>query len=689
MFITDAARRILGLIDVEVISRQNGYAQIKISGIRGDLLSRDLQFYFNTSRVAKYMFDKLTGNYILFPAFFALEVLEIMERIINTSRANYTSRHTAKKIRDALLEGTWLSRLDGHDYTPRLNLKHLNRFARPPLPHQASWLTRFDEITYRFGLNGAIFDGVMGSGKTIAGLYLSECCEADTTIILTPKNAMDRVWLTTLRDELLYKPTIWRSDNPTPFKNERYVVVHYEAMGALAPIAEQLGNRGKRVCLIVDESHNFSDMKSQRTKLLIDIAHACKSEFIDLQSGTPFKAIGAEIVAPLFVIDPTFNDNIAERFKKLYAASATEALELLKRRLGHISHKVVKEELNLKPPIIQNIPVKSPNGNKYTLETVGAEMLQFVRERGEYYKARKVEDEGMFLDMLENFRKNHALNGHDAKEYNQYLTDLKIIRRGDLRQAKDEIVRANAYERNVIIPRLPQGEAKIFKEVKTIYKYVVLKIQGECLGQILGRRRMECSTEIARSLDYDRYIQSTVKKSLVYTIYVQALETARDTVMEKGYNPLAVYGETNKNLNAIINDFDRDPKLNPLIATFHSLSTAVPLTMADVMVMIDTPFRDYIFQQAIARINRLGTTTQTYVYIAGLDTDGAPNLSTRTIDILKWSQSQIEKITGVASPFEITDTQVSMEGLAMANEALKDMHLVELDLETAFMAKLV
>jgi hypothetical protein len=352
-----------------------------------------------------------------------------------------------------------------------------------------------------------------------------------------------------------------------------------------------------------------------------------------------------------------------------------------------VSHKVVKEELNLQPPIIQNIPVKSPNGDKYTLETVGAEMMQFVRERGDYYRSRKAEDERTYLEIITHFENNY-IDRHGTTDFRQYVQDVKIIRRGDLRAAKEELVRANAYERNVILPRLSAADQKTFKEVKTIYKYVMLKIQGECLGQVLGRRRMECSVEIAKALDYDRYIQSTVKKSLVYTIYVQALEAARDTVTDKGYTPLAVYGETNKHLSSIIKDFERDPKINPLIATFHSLSTAVPLVMADVMIMIDTPFRDYIFQQAVARINRLGTTSQCYVYIAGLDTDGVPNLSTRTIDILKWSQSQIEKITGVASPFEITDTQVSVEGLSMANEMMKDEHLVELDLETAFMAKL-
>ena len=108
------------------------------------------------------------------------------------------------------------------------------------------------------------------------------------------------------------------------------------------------------------------------------------------------------------------------------------------------------------------------------------------------------------------------------------------------------------------------------------------------------------------------------------------------------------------------------------------------MTMADVMVMIDTPFRDYVLQQTIARINRLGTTTQTYVYIAALDTGNEPNLSSRTIDILRWSQSQIEAITGVKSPFEITDDQYSFESLKTAGYD----YSMENDLESYFLDRL-
>ena len=687
MFIVDSARRLFGIVDVEVITRPRAHTQVKISGIRGDLLSKDLQYYFNTTRVAKHMFDKITSSSVVFPAFFALEVLAVMDKIIDAPRTNYTSRRTANTVKEALLEKTWLVRLEEKDFPHRLNLRKLELFKLQPLPYQQTWLERFEEASYRFTLNGVILDGAPGAGKTMMGLYISECAEVDVTIVVTPKNAIDRVWADTLNHKLNYQPTIWRSDRPSVYKGERYCLVHYEYLEQSLAMVRELHKKNKRVCVVVDESHNFNDLKSARTQYVIQMCQETKSEYIVLQSGTPFKAIGAEIIPALYCIDPTFSDDLAERFKKLYAASATEALTLLQRRLGYITHKEHKEELNIAPPIIQNVKVKSANGTKYTLESVAAEMQQFIRERGEYYRSRKADDEKAFLEILEQFELNNPSKADTA--YKQYLSDLKTIRRGDLRAAKDEIVRANSFERTVILPNLSSEDAKVFKEVKTIYKYVVLKIQGECLGRIVGRRRMECSVEIARSVDYDKFIESTTKKTLVYTIYVQALEAARDTVIASGYKPAMVYAETNKNLAAIVSDFERNPEVNPLIATFHSLSTAVPLVMSDTMVMFDLPFRDYQLQQAIARINRIGATTQTYVHICILDTDNAPNMSTRTVDILKWSQSQIEKITGVAPPFEVTDTQMSVEAFGILGKAMGDQHFVELDLESAFMDKLV
>lgn len=109
---------------------------------------------------------------------------------------------------------------------------------------------------------------------------------------------------------------------------------------------------------------------------------------------------------------------------------------------------------------------------------------------------------------------------------------------------------------------------------------------------------------------------------------------------------MGVYGEYTKNLSKIVESFKVDPEINPLVTTYDSLSTAVPLVVANTIIMINLPFRSYIKEQAIARINRLKQDTQTYIFEVSLDTGDKPNLSTRTIDILEWSKKQVQFIMG-------------------------------------------
>jgi hypothetical protein len=67
----------------------------------------------------------------------------------------------------------------------------------------------------------------------------------------------------------------------------------------------------------------------------------------------------------------------------------------------------------------------------------------------------------------------------------------------------------------------------------------------------------------------------------------------------------------------------------------------------------------------VARCKRLGQDEDVYVYDIVLDTGEAPNISSRTIDIMTWSRSQVDEILG----FE--NTQL------IAAEALQEMSPVE------------
>ena len=127
---------------------------------------------------------------------------------------------------------------------------------------------------------------------------------------------------------------------------------------------------------------------------------------------------------------------------------------------------------------------------------------------------------------------------------------------------------------------------------------------------------------------------------------------------------------TNKDLPQIVNEFGLNDDLNPLIATYQSLSSAVPMVMANNSLMMNTPFRSYEMEQAIARTDRIGQTEDVYVTTVLLDTKGEPNISTRSNEIMEWSRQQVEEILGIktAPNISLESLEYSLDDPEFSNE---------------------
>lgn len=670
-----------GISVTQIVTSKESF--IRITGFRTYYFIKEMEALYRTSRISKYMFRKVSPGYVEIPSFFALEFDKVLSEM--RSRGHTSVRWTAMRVQSALRNSSWIKDIDiAPEAVPKtLNLAHLRKFKYQPLDYQQKFLQEYDHLTYRLKLNGVLLDAVMGSGKTNMALYLAECCEAEKVVVLCQKNSIHNVWSKTVVEQITPAPSIWTTESGRPYRGEKYLIVHFEALGDATELVTELGKKHK-LCVIADECHHFNELNTKRTQEMIAIFKGSRTRHGILQSGTMFKAIGAEIVAAMYAIDPTFDEDLAGRFKRLYSASATEVLTLLRYRLGFFTYKVVKEQVGLGAPETEVLMVTTPDAYKYTLAEVSKAMKEFIAERVAYYDSRKDSDYSQYERITRNFAKQLRLP-EEIEGYRHYQGDVAIIRRGDLMNSREEIKASNDYERRYIIPTLSPDDKKIFEEVKTIYKYVVLKIQGECLGKVLGRFRIDACISIAKAFNYSKYIESTEKKTLVYTNYVESLQAAKDTLENLGYETATAYGATNKDIDATIKLFESKPEINPLLATFKSLSTAVPLTMADVLIMLDVPFRDYVAQQTIARIHRLGKDTQTRVYICKLDTGTEPNISGRTLDILQWSQAQIEAITGVKPPFAIDEKTIAVESSVRLREPLD---IVDGRLEEVFMKPL-
>lgn len=209
----------------------------------------------------------------------------------------------------------------------------------------------------------------------------------------------------------------------------------------------------------------------------------------------------------------------------------------------------------------------------------------------------------------------------------------------------DLIKNVNEFEKAIILPVLKGEEKQNFREAAVVLKYPMLKVRGEVLGKVVLGARIECHKEMAKVLNYE-ILNSTSAKSIIMSSYIDVCEAAYDASKKAGFNPVKIYGEETKNQTANISKFIEDDKTDPAIGTYKSISTGHHLVVADLVLLMDVPFRTYTLDQAIARVYRMGQKNIVHILYTKLDTGEDYNINSRNIDILKWAKDAVEEITG-------------------------------------------
>lgn len=629
-------KRTLGVVYAEEVQDQ-----ITLYSLRSDLLRGDLMRAWSTSRIESNMFSEIGRTKIRFPAFFAPDVHYILQTLQAKDKAARTNkRHLSDAVR-ALEESTWLRKLTA-PITSKLNRAALSKFYKSPLPHQDEFFGIYDRCTQAYNLRGYLLSARAGSGKTLTNLMLAEMLGADNVVIVSPNNAVESVWAKTLREEYKRPEAYWMAGRNKDYKNERFLITHYEGLAETLKVARRL--YGKTM-VVLDECHNLNDIGSQRTQLFVQMCETLQASDIVWSSGTPLKAMGYEVIPLLRSIDPMFTPEVEDRFRKIFGREAKRALDILRNRMGMISYKV--EGLAVENHVTDvDLKVTIPNGERYTLSAISLEMRSFIEERLKYYADHRAEFEAEYERCLE-AHSRYVRTPAEESAFEQYKRFIEVIRHGyDPVAHKAEVAYCNVYELKRIIPTLPQPMREGFKNVRSIIKYVQLKVMGEALGGVLGRKRAEVHREMIAHAGLERFVNSAVAKTLIFTSYVSVVKDLDAYLRGLQFNPVLVYGETNKELTYMLKAFESRPELNPAIATFMSLSTAVPMTMASTAIFFNQPFRDHERTQARARLDRLGQKNPiTFVNVL-LDTGLEPNISTRAMDIQEWSREQVMKIMG-------------------------------------------
>lgn len=647
-------RAVFGLEVTEIKNK------VRISGIRADLMIEDINKSFGTSRVTVHMLNVATRSYVEFYSFFLIDFEYIIRKLSKLNNTKLGKRGYVK-MHAELLKNTWLSRLD-KQYPSIFDKTKLNEIKFNLLDHQATFIDYYDTVISRYALRGILMAATPGSGKTISAIAVGCAYNSENVIVISPKNAVFRVWEKTLLEDMNVPQTVWvhasKKPQPPPDKN-RWYIFHYESLGEAVELANKLSK--SRCTIILDESHNLNEIKSLRTERFVSMCRMMTNSIIVELSGTPMKAMGAEAIPLISAIDPLFTDRCMEKFKKIYGREAKAATEILANRLGIIMYKVNKEESKISEPVEHQLLVKVKNSNRFTLDTIKRDMTDFIIKRTEYYAANKKSYEKRYYDALREFELTtlpKLSNPEKYKLYRDYIANF--VKNGYVPFiSTPQAMYCNDYEKRVIQPALSQKSRKDFKLSKSVVKYVDLKIKGECLGTVLSRARTECNKAVLESLDLASLIDGAEKKTLVFTSYVEVVKATSLKLEAQGYKPLSVYADTNHNLPQMVRQFGEDESINPLIATYQSLSTAVPLIMANRVILLNAPFRIHEKEQTVARANRLGQDRTVDVYNVLLDTGSEPNISTRSADIMEWSREQVNAIMG----FDNSDNAISLESL--------------------------
>jgi hypothetical protein len=612
---------------------------ISIGGINSGNLIKAIMKIWGTKRLTDNLFNTLTYRRISFHSFFALEVAYILETVYEKFRIKL-----AREILTKLKEETWIGL---HENVTPLDFDWgaLNRLNVNMLPHQKQWLESYQINTPRLNLNGNLLHADTGLGKTYMAYMLSLVTRSDISIMLCLKPSLNEVFLETLKSGFKKEPTYWVSDSGTlPTGKEEYLLCHYEAMDKLIPLIPLFKN--KKVCINVDESHKFNEATSDRTKNLIRLCREGEIDNVVFSSATPLKAIGKEAVTLLSCIDKTFTQDVANRFVGIFGATTGRALDILNHRLQGVTFRATKKDnFDIEKVEVENA-ITMPNSKEFTLPEIKKEMQSFVNERVDYYKREMPSIKYSVFEILRRYNAMPGLSKNPGlDEYHRMINEMHHS--FSVHQHKDYIKLCKDFEEAELYPIFKMADKKAYEKLISRYKYVMLVIRGEALGRILTKRRIECSNAMIPHSNIPEIIERSTKKTLILCSNVPTVLAMGDYLTKLGYKPELVYQETNSDLQGILERARKQPNVNPIIGTFSSLSTSIPITMCSTLIMHDAPVREYIRQQSIGRIWRIGQDTKCTIIANVLKTGNETNISSRNLDIQAWSKEMVESMLGV------------------------------------------
>ena len=659
--------------------------QIIVEGINLKLVYRDFEKYIG-SKMLYNILDKSSRWEMKFQKFYLPDMYHVVLELLNNDKfkRRIVSRSKLQKLKELfetipLVQNIKLIQNTKDEDIPSVNKSILKNIFVPGFKlfeHQDKFIDNCLFKSKLMDLRGYLLDAGPGLGKTINSIALMELLGADKIIVVCPKKAVIDVWEETI-NRIYSKPQTYNLsiDSVKGGKiklanfslDSKFMVCHFEALDKL--VASLRNIPSGRYVTILDECHGLNSYKSQRSTLFRELNKIVNPYFCLWMSGTPLKALGSETMTMFETIDKLFTPSVVKSFTSVFGISGVYAASVMANRLQLVKATIKAQGSGVEQFTYQS-KVVLPDAWKYTLTTIREEMKKYIRERTGFYNEFRDEYIEEYFEGIEEFKVNLGSN-FDTKmqiALDEYLAKTKELHNGYNPTSpvhKQYIIDCNYFEDKVIIPILSNKTKKIFRKAKSVYKYVELTIIGETLGNVIGRKRTECNKAIVEAMaksftvvneesketyetNLGEVISDAEAKTLIFTDYVDVLKRCNEILTEEGFHPITIFGETTTTigLSNQVKQFKENSKINPLITTFKTLSEAVPLTEANTVIFLNLPFRSGTYDQAVKRANRIGQTKDVHLYEVTLDTGGEENISTRNLDILKWSEEQVSILMG-------------------------------------------
>lgn len=504
--------------------------------------------------------------------------------------------------------------------------------------------------------------------NTYTSLVWSRMVSPNKTLILVPKHLITDPWLDHLTPDgarYCFKkpPKVWVStSNIDPLKSgAEFYIFYKEQMRSdnwqgipFTKIVDTLSKNGAEpIKMIIDESHNYNEISSQQTQGMVRVASNPNISDVLSMSGTPLKSQGKETYPLFCIIDKYFDKYVREDFLKMYSRDNYFLNEMLAHRLGRIKFTINSISGMSNPPEPEIVKLKFPGVERFTLSAIRAKMVAYIQERILFYKANMSNYIYDFNNYLNAYEDSISQDKQALAELTKYRNIVAYFNKNGYNNFTDSDKSKYCKLIEVEIENGLRGEdLKYFRHIKSAVKYVGLKIRGEALGNVLGKARIEAIIESIDHLNLSQFVKLGIKKTLVYSTYIEAINYAYENLKANGCSPLKLHSGDKGSVQSVVKSFGT-PQYDSLVTSFDTLSEGVPLLMANQIILLNSPWREYILRQTIARVYRNGQNAECFVFLVDLDTGNEENITSRTLDIMTYFKEQVDiLLSGGISTFD-------------------------------------